>query len=141
MEIIKEYDAVERINEAMKGMDLDALAKLLSQVCNVGKVVVVRDGPDDGVTVEDIIDQNIASSFVFEDGLEVGELDEDGKVLEWGDRYSVGEPCSEQDVGEFMTAIEAREMLPIFDENQGRVVAWVYANESQLIDGLNGKRN
>lgn len=137
MEITKESVAVERINEAIKGMDLDALAKLLSQVCNVGKVLVVPDGPDDCVTVEDIIEQNIASSYVFEDGLQVGELDEDGKVLEWGDRYQLGSPCNEQDVGEFLTAVEAKAMLPVIDDSQGKTVAWVYADESHVVKSMN----
>lgn len=140
IEIITESTAIELINEVLDEMDLDDLAEIVSKIAKAGRVVVVHDG-NDGITAEKIVEDDIPCSDVFEDSLAIGYLDENGDVIEIGDRYQLGEPCSEQDVGEFMTAIEAREMLPIFDENQGRVVAWVYANESQLIDGLNGKRN
>lgn len=76
-------EAISQIQEAMDQMDIDDLAQLLSQVVETnGPVVVVHDG-NEGITPEMIgADQTIAVSSVYEDGEAVGELADDGTVVE-----------------------------------------------------------
>lgn len=136
IEIITESTAIELINEVLNELDLDDIAEIVSKIAKAGRVVVVHDGNDD-ITTEEIVEDDIPCSDVFEDGLMVGYLDEGGTVMEIGDRYQLGEPCTEQDVGEFMTAIEAKAMLPVIDDSQGKAVAWVYADESHVVKKMN----
>lgn len=136
IEIITESTAIELINEVLDEMDLDDLAEIVSKIAKAGRVVVVHDG-NDGITAEKIVEDDIPCSDVFEDSLAIGYLDENGDVIEIGDRYQLGESCNEQDIGEFMTAIEAKALLPIIDDSQGKTVAWVYADESHLVKSMN----
>lgn len=135
MEIINESLAVKRINDALQDMDLDELARLVSTCCD-GEIIVVHDG-DDNVTLQDIVDKDTPCSEVFADGVLFGKIETNGEVIECGPRFQLGEPCTEQDLGEFMTAVDARVMFPIVDENQGQTIAWIYAKDANIINALN----
>ena len=136
MEIINESLAVKRIEDALHDMDLDQLARLVSSISCDGQVIVVADG-EGNVTLQDIVDKDIPCSDVFEDGTLFGFLENNCDIIEIGNRYILGNPCTEQDVGEILTAIHAKAMLPIVDDAQGNTVAWIYANESYIINRLN----
>lgn len=76
-------EAINQIKEAMDQMDIDDLAQLLSQVVETnGPVIVVHDG-NEGLTAEEVgADENIACSFVYEDGEAIGELADDGSIVD-----------------------------------------------------------
>jgi hypothetical protein len=140
MQILTESEAVAKIVAALEGMDIDDLAWIVSLVAVDGRVIVTHDG-NEGMTAEQIIEADLPYSDVCENGEMIGYMDENLEVIEIGDRYQLGQPCNEQDVGEFLTAIENKAMLPIIDDSQGKTVAWVYSDESHIVEYINSGVN
>lgn len=135
IEIINESLAVKRIEDALQDMDLTDLARLASTCCD-GNIIVVHDG-EGNVAAQDVAEKDIPNSGVFADGALLGYIGDKGELVDLGFRFQLGEPCSEQDLGEFMTAVVGRLMLPIVDTAQNQTIAWIYEKDSFIINGLN----
>jgi hypothetical protein len=129
MKIINAQIAVNYINDAISEMDLDDLARLVTNLTNMQRVIVIDDGliiPDEiDNPLRDLVqDGTIGVSDVFTNGIPVGFVDENGQISEFEPRYTEQTALNEQDQKTTLAHPENKNLVPIYDENAGKLVCY-----------------
>jgi hypothetical protein len=143
MEIITAQTACNRIKNVMSEMDLDDLAKTVSLLTNTEGVIVVDDGVeiDEDVSliyspnalVNFVADDTVGISDVFVDGQMFGYIDEHGEIIELTAQYTARQPLNEQDIGTINAHLENKDLIPIYDDQSGKLVCYANAEYANTI--------
>lgn len=87
--ILTETQVVKLIQDILDTSDLDDLARIYTHLAMSEQVVVVHDTCR-AKTIEGILSGNHAFSNVYQDGVDLGYIDEDAKFQEFPARYEAG---------------------------------------------------
>jgi hypothetical protein len=142
MHILTAQNAISQINNVFSEMDLDDLARTVTMITNLQNVIVI----DDDVIIPDEIknplrglveDGTIGVSDVFTDGLPVGYVDERGEIIEFGEQFTTRKPLDEQDIGTMNAHLDNKDLIPIYDDESGKLVCYATAKYvNKIVAGL-----
>lgn len=127
--IYTETEVVKFIQDILDTSDLDDLARIYTDLAMTEQVVVVHDTCR-AKTIEGILNGDHAFSNVYQDGVDLGYIDEDAKFQEFPARYEAGQ----------REVLGTDVVVPIRDNRTGSVVCYVEPSQvDRILDALETK--
>lgn len=127
--IYTETEVVKFIQDILDTSDLDDLARIYTDLAMTEQVVVVHDTCR-AKTIEGILNGDHAFSNVYQDGVDLGYIDEDAKFQEFPARYEAGQ----------RVVLGTDVVVPIRDNRTGSVVCYVEPSQvDRILDALETK--
>lgn len=129
IDIYTETEVVKFIQDILDTSDLDDLARIYTDLAMTEQVVVVHDTCR-AKTIEGILNGDHAFSNVYQDGVDLGYIDEDAKFQEFPARYEAGQ----------RVVLGTDVVVPIRDNRTGSVVCYVEPSQvDRILDALETK--
>jgi len=129
IDIYTETEVVKFIQDILDTSDLDDLARIYTDLAMTEQVIVVHDTCR-AKTIEGILNGDHAFSNVYQDGVDLGYIDEDAKFQEFPARY---EALQREVLGTDV-------VVPIRDNRTGSVVCYVEPSQvDRILDALETK--
>jgi len=129
IDIYTETEVVKFIQDILDTSDLDDLARIYTDLAMTEQVIVVHDTCR-AKTIEGILNGDHAFSNVYQDGVDLGYIDEDAKFQEFPARYEAGQ----------REVLGTDVVVPIRDNRTGSVVCYVEPSQvDRILDALETK--